>query len=322
MYRQDSRISAVHSASAKISNIRKGRTSPFRIDALEPRAYLSGAIGTIAEYPGVTSPTAVVVGDFNDDGQPDLAVAGIDPNTGVPTVAIYLNANGTFPNTPSYNDLPGAHSAFALATTDVNSGSNTDLVVTDPVDGTVLTLLGNGNGTFAAPISSTYGTPQPANSSPVAYVVAGPFSTGYPMLIVTDPGDHQIVPLTSNGDGTYSPGMIITSTDPTFSPQHIVAADFNQDGHYDIAFGDGTKPQVFEANGGGNGGFSSATPADVAGAVQGLVAANLTTDGGADLVATTSGGGPTDIISVLLNTGAGPSPPPARWRPLSPTPVR
>jgi hypothetical protein len=279
------------------------RTSHTCIDLLESRAYLSGTLGPVTDYPGVTAPTAVVVGDFNNDGKADLAVAGTDPNTGLPTVAIYLNNNGTFPSTPLYSDLTGSQSVLDMTITDVSASTNTDLAATDPVDATVVLLVGNGDGTFAAPVSTSYGTPQSASANPVAYIATGPFTPNFQTLIVTDPGDHQIVPLINNSNGGYTPGTPVTVSETNFAPQHIVAADFNQDGSYDIAFSDGTNPQVFVADGDGNGGFSAPTLDSVAGPVLGLAVADLTNDGEDDLVATTSSTGSTSIISVLLNSG-------------------
>src|SRR5467141_2073136 len=55
-------------------------------------------------YPVGTSPSAVVVGDFNGDGKPDLAVA----NSGSANVSVLLgNGDGTFKPAKNF-DVGGA----------------------------------------------------------------------------------------------------------------------------------------------------------------------------------------------------------------------
>ena len=121
------------------------RRSEFS-EILESRSYLTGVLGPVTDYPGVTNPTAVVLGDFLNNGRADAAVAGVNPNTGLPTVAIYLsNGDGTYA-APTYNDLAATHGALDLTTTSLSQSPNTDIAVADPVDAKVFMLIGNGDG--------------------------------------------------------------------------------------------------------------------------------------------------------------------------------
>ena len=84
---------------------------------------------------------AVVAGNFNGDGNPDLAVTNVGDNT----VSILLgNGDGTF---QAHTDFDGGLGPFSPVTGDFNGDGKLDLAVVGGYQlGTVSVLLGNGDG--------------------------------------------------------------------------------------------------------------------------------------------------------------------------------
>src|SRR5262249_54879534 len=92
---------------------------------------------------------ATVVGDFNSDGNPDLAVSIFEVLDGSWVVTVFLGrGDGTFQAPQDY--LAGSGIYF-LATGDVNSDGKADLIASNSFDNTVSVLMGLGDGTFRAP---------------------------------------------------------------------------------------------------------------------------------------------------------------------------
>lgn len=90
----------------------------------------------------------IAVGDFNDDGIPDLAVANLG-STGAAGVSILLgDGTGNFTLAAS---LATGNGPFSIVTGDFNGDGELDLAVSNSVDNTVTILLGEGNGNFGEP---------------------------------------------------------------------------------------------------------------------------------------------------------------------------
>jgi hypothetical protein len=92
----------------------------------------------------------LVVGDFDGDSVPDLAVA----NYGANSIGVFHgNGDGTF---IQVGTLPSGTGPFGLVTADLNGDGILDLVATNASSNSLSLYVGNGDGTFAN--QSTYAT--------------------------------------------------------------------------------------------------------------------------------------------------------------------
>jgi FG-GAP-like repeat/Bacterial Ig-like domain (group 3)/FG-GAP repeat len=196
----------------------------------------------MASVPGSNFIKQIVVGDFNGDGIPDLAL--IDSDTS--TLGILLaNGDGTFTQDATKPPVSGAPTY--IATGDFNGDGKTDVAVAEN-DGTIAILLGNGDGTFAALGSVNSGS----SSSSIA--VADLNGDGRADIVLASGGGttESIIVLTGNGDGTFNSSFSVqspTSTNVTW----VHVADFNQDGTPDVVLADSIGgATVFLNNGGGS----------------------------------------------------------------------
>jgi hypothetical protein len=256
------------------------------------------------------TPTGIVTGDFNRDGNPDLAVTDRQANR----VTIILNqGGGHFAFGPDY---PAGSEPHQLVTADFNHDGILDLAIANSGsgEGTVTILLGNGNGTFRA------GTPVDIGSgnNAVAIAAADFNRSGIPQLAVVqcDPDtDCGLRIYRSDGAGVFSLAQIVTLSSgvPTFGEVFslglIAIDDFNLDGRPDVAVGNSNQVFVFtDTSAGTLQQHTTITPNNTSSIVA-LASGHFNGDAGPDLVIrvfdnSTSTNRPNSEV-VYLNNGSG-----------------
>jgi hypothetical protein len=257
--------------------------------------------GTFA--PAVTIPfgqtaNALAAGDFNGDGQLDLALAS---RLGSNTASVLLNTGGTFVTTPAVS--AGDVFPSALATGDFNHDGKRDLVTTGNA-GDAIVELNNGDGTFR--VGPTLSTP---NDSPTS-VVVGDFNRDGNLDVALGTEGGKIDVFLGNGDGTFGAARAF-NLGINNSIQSLVAGDFNRDGKLDLAVastllsGQTQTGLVTILLGNGNGTFRKGATITVGTGAEGLTAADLNADGKLDLVTTTLLPGGLRDVKVLLGNGNG-----------------
>jgi len=224
------------------------------------------------------SPIGLVVGDFNMDGKPDLAVANFDNGS----VSILLgNGSGGF----SVSTILVGSSPNTLVVGDFNLDGKPDLAITNKVaSGTVTILLGNGNGGF----SPAAGSPISVGSFPYS-VASGDFNLdGKPDLAVTNFSSASVTILLGNGSGGFSPAAG-SPISVNANPGLVVVSDFNLDGKPDLAVATvDVGSNLYILLGNGSGGFvpAAGSPISVAGTPIFVTASDFNLDGKPDLALT------------------------------------
>ncbi|NDD28306.1 MAG: VCBS repeat-containing protein [Proteobacteria bacterium] len=129
-------ISGSYTLQASSSGLQSGTSSVSFVANPIPLAY-----ATAKQYSTGTSPVSVSVGDFNNDGNLDLAVTNRDAST----VSVLLgNGDGTF---NAIQTLAVGATPYGVAVGDFNGDNKLDIVIAS-YGNSVSVLQGEGDGTF------------------------------------------------------------------------------------------------------------------------------------------------------------------------------
>jgi hypothetical protein len=212
-------------------------------------------------------PYGVVTGDFNNDGNIDIAVGYEGSN-----ISILLgNGDGTF-QTPQ--TVTAGNYALELTTGDFNGDGNLDLAVTNNDDGTVSVLLGKGDGTFNTAV--TYSVP--SNSRFIH--TADLNGDGKLDLVACTYEGPDISVLLGNGDGTFQTAVEYTTGKNLVD---VAIGDFNGDGKLDMIASANADTNVYLLLGNGDGTFQTAQAIAVGFTTYEIATADLNADGQLDL---------------------------------------
>jgi hypothetical protein len=187
---------------------------------------------------------------------------------------------------------------YKVVAAQFSQSGNLDLAIADYVSDQVCILLGNGDGTFKRPLCF---------SAPLPIAIAsGDFNEdGHEDLAVVETsgtGNGLIAIFLGDGKGGFRPSASYATGVASVS---VIVADFNGDGHLDVAVtnkGFSRPGSVMTFFGDGHGKLRARTTYKMSGGPFGIAAGDLNGDRSPDLVVAQDTGG---SVAVLLNDGTG-----------------
>jgi hypothetical protein len=243
----------------------------------------------------------IVIGDFEKSGKPDFAVLSAGSPSSTVSVE-HNNGDGTFSQLHTYSVPQGTVVAgdMDIVEGDVNGDGNLDLVVigedASSSDFEYSVLLGNGDGSFQAPVTYTPGIPGVLGGVAAIADLRNDHKLDVLMLGV------NLAVLLGNGDGTFAaPAVYYPGGMNPGGSAYLLLGDFNGDGKLDVANDTGGADMLY---GSGNGTLQPAVvPSQLATAgFSPFFAADLRNIGRVDLI----GSDNADILGeVALNNGDG-----------------
>jgi hypothetical protein len=235
-------------------------------------------------------PDSIVAGDFNGDGNIDLAVTN---SLGTDISVFTGRGDGTFQTARSFPVGDEATPRRGLITGDFNSDGKTDLAVTELFPNDVSVLLGSGDGAFAKPLRFGVGL------GPVALTTGDFNEDGRLDVAGVNPTTNQVSVSLGRGDSTLQDPV---SFGVGSGPVALVQGDFNRDGRADLATANFASNDVSVLLGLGDGTFQQEPTVPVGTNPTALVTADFNGDGTADLAVANAG---SNDISILLGLGHG-----------------
>jgi hypothetical protein len=242
-----------------------------------------------------SDPISVIVGDFNNDGRLDIAVA----NSGTDNIGlIFGNGDGTFSNQTTYPTGSGSR-PYSIAIGDFNNDNQLDIAIANQGSNGFGVFLGRGNGTFFNQLNYFIGD----GSLPVSIAVGDFNNDGRLDIIITGTGTDNVGVFL----GYVSESFLST---PAYSiglfsrPTSIAVGDFDNDNLLDVVIANNGTDNIMVLFGSGYGTFISHTPYSTGNDSHPcwVAVGDFNNDSRLDIVVANSG---TNNIGIFLSNGSG-----------------
>jgi len=204
------------------------------------RLLLNNGSGVFSEDPlkspvsGVVGPQSIVAGDWDGDGDLDLAVG----NSGATNVSILFNdATGGFTQPlPPASPVEVGNTPRTVTAGDWDGDGDLDLAITTAGD-KVRVLFNDGSGVFPA-FNEVAGVVGPRSVIPGDWDMDPDRDLD---LAVGNSGATNVSILSNNGTGVFTQDVLTSPVEvgntPQGNPQSMVAGDWDGDGDLDLAVG-------------------------------------------------------------------------------------
>ena len=197
-----------------------------------------------------SDPCAIVVGDFDNDHKPDVAVA----NNGTNNVLVLISYLIYPATTHTQYSIEASTQRYSIGIADFNEDNYLDIVVSNTDTNDVSVFFNLDNGTFTDQHVYSMG-----DSSGPVYVVTGDVNNDHHQdIIVSLSKISSIGILLGFGDGTYFDGDTL-STERNSYPHTIAVGDLDNDGNLDIVSADYNVGHLGLFFGFGDGSFTNLT---------------------------------------------------------------
>jgi tetratricopeptide (TPR) repeat protein len=257
---------------------------------------LGNGDGTFTEAAGSPfatgkQPSAVVIADFNGDGNLDFAVA----NKGENSISVF-QGDGTgaftpFPKSPFLLPNVVASSELgptAIVTANFRNQGFPDLAVVNENSNSISLLLASGNSSFDGTFTEATNSPITVGKTPVAIAAGDLNGDAIPDLAVVNQADNTVTVLLNNGDATFTQSAgspLATAT----TPAGVVIANFTNGQTNDLAVTNQAQGTIGIYVGLGAGTFAPRFELSTPNGPSAIVSTDFNGDGLSDVALTASG---------------------------------
>jgi len=245
-----------------------------------------------------TNPSAVVIGDFNGDGNLDFAVA----NEGDNTISVFagdaLGGFTPFPKSPFA--LPTTEKGpIAMVSSTFDNSGKPEIAVLNATTQNIGIFQASADAAFNGTFTELSGSPVATGADPVAFAAGDLNADGFADFAVVNQSLNEITILLNDGTSVFTAAAgspLATAS----TPAGVAIADFTNDGVGDIAVTNNGSGTLGIYAGLGSGEFSSRIELSVPAGPLAVTTSTLTTSGLPDAIVTASSGS-NNFVTVLLD---------------------